>query len=152
MDFMLRNDDSSRKSNSSFTNITCIKCHKEAMGEKKIERLPDGGTLIKAMHADGKQCSWAEYDTIEDVMENRKKEKNPKRIVCPACSKRGRINHYYKDDKKRENVSYLVVHEPIGGEWGRKSKVKRVRRCYINDSKDRDIILKKLGRYIEKDD
>jgi len=146
MDFMLTNTDSSPPSSPS---ITCIKCHKEAIKEKKIERLPDGGTLIKAIHADGRQCSWAEYDTIEDVMENRKKEKNPRIILCPACSKRGRINHYYKDDKKRENVSYLVVHEPIGGEWGRKSKVKRVRRCYINDSAQRDIILKKLGRYIE---
>lgn len=150
MDLMLTNHDSSAFSTPETSRVTCIKCHKEAIEEKQIERLPDGGTLINALHADGKKCSWAEYDTIEDVMENRKKEKNPKIIVCPACSKRGRINHYYKDDKKKENVSYLVVHEPIGGEWGRKSKVKRVRRCYINDSNQRDIILKKLGRYITK--
>jgi len=50
---------------------------------------------------------------------------------------------------KAIHVSYLVVHEPIGGEWGRKSKVKSVRRCYINDPDQRDIILRKLGRYIE---
>jgi len=71
-------------------------------------------------------------------------------IICPSCLKKGRINHYYINKRKKENVSYLVVHEPIGGEWGKKSKVKRVRRCYINDPKQRDIILKKLGRYIEK--
>lgn len=52
--------------------------------------------------------------------------------------------------KKKENVSYLVVHEPIGGEWERKSKVKRVRRCYINNPNQRNVILKKLGRYIQK--
>lgn len=143
-------NNSFRITQSSGTDVICIKCHKQALAEKEVERLPDGGTLIKAVHSDGRECSWAEYDTIEDMMKKDKK-KNPKIIVCPSCSKRGRINHYYKDERKKENVSYLVVHEPIGGEWGKKSKVKRVRRCYINDPVQRDMILKKLGRYIEKE-
>jgi hypothetical protein len=147
MEFQLNKTASIPATSSSDT--ICIKCHKPALAEKEVERLPDGGTLIKAFHGDGKECSWAEYDAIEDMMEKEKK-KNPRIIVCPACSKRGRINHYYKDVRKKENVSYLVVHEPIGGEWGKKSKVKRVRRCYINDPIQRDTILKKLGRYIEK--
>jgi len=133
----------------SASDIICIKCHKQALAEKQIERLPDGGTLIKTFHPDGKECSWAEYDNIDDMME-RVRIKNPKIIICPSCLKKGRINHYYINKRKKENVSYLVVHEPIGGEWGRKSKVKRVRRCYINEPVQRDIILKKLGRYIER--
>lgn len=130
-------------------NLICVKCRKPALGEKPVELLPDGGTLIKAIHPDSSECTWAEYDTIEGVMK-RKKEMNPKIIVCPSCSTKGRINYYSPNKNKKENVVYFMVHEPIGGEWGKKGKVKRVRRCYISDPKQRDIILKKLGRYIEK--
>lgn len=128
--------------------LICIKCRKPALREQPIELLPDGGTMMKAVHPNGKECRWAEYDNIDDVMEGRKKTKNPRIIVCPACSKKGRINYSHPD--KNKMVTYFVVHEPIGGEWGRKGKVKRVRRCYITNPERRDIILKKLGRYIKK--
>jgi len=131
------------------SNIICVKCHNPALQENRVEKLPDGGTLIKAIHRDGKECTWAEYDTIEGMMKKDRVVK-PKIIVCPACMKRGRINHYYPKKGKKENVGYVVVHEAIGGEWGRKGKVKRVRRCYIKEPNQRDIILKKLGRYIRK--
>jgi hypothetical protein len=134
---------------SSSSNIICIKCRKPAFAEEPVERLPDGGTLVKAIHADGKECKWAEYDTIEDVMEDRNRIKNPRMIVCPACSKEGRVTHYYPNRMKKENVVYYVAHEEIEGYWGKSQKSKRRRRCYIRDPKQRDILLKELGRYIE---
>jgi hypothetical protein len=40
-----------------------------------------------------KSSQGAECDNIDDVMEDRKKTKNPRIIVCPACSKKGRVNY-----------------------------------------------------------
>ena len=134
---------------SSSSNILCVRCRKPALAEESVEKLPDGGTLIKAIHADGKECKWAEYDTIEDVMEDRNRVKNPRTIVCPDCSTTGRINHYYPNKMKKENVGYYVAHEQIEGYWGNNQKAKKYRRCYIRDSKQRDILLKELGRYIK---
>ena len=41
-------------------------------------------------------------------MEGRKKTKNPRIIVCPACSTRGRIN--YSHPNKNKMVSDFVVY------------------------------------------
>jgi hypothetical protein len=40
--------------------LICIKCRKPALLEKSVELLPDGGTMMKAVHPDGKECIWAD--------------------------------------------------------------------------------------------
>jgi hypothetical protein len=60
-----------------FLQITFCRYHnKEALAEKKIPTLPDDGTLIKAVHPDGKECSWAglvcKHTCIEHLKEYEK--------------------------------------------------------------------------------
>jgi hypothetical protein len=50
--------------------------------------------------------------------------------------------------KKPEIVTYFVAHEKLKGTWGREKTVAKLRRCYIKYQEQRNIVLKKLGRYI----
>ena len=114
-----------------------------------IERLPNNGIVMKATHSDVNMTthSWAEYKSFWDV--GQRKPRSPTRIKCPKCGKLGRINEYKPDIRKKpEIVTYFVVHEKLKGIWGKDKTVARLRRCYIRDPEQRDIVLKKLGRYI----
>lgn len=114
-----------------------------------VERLPNNGVLMKAIHSDANRIShsWAEYKSFWDV--GQRKPRNPTRIKCPKCGKIGRINEYKPNiQKKPEIVAYFVAHEKVKGIWGKNKTVAKLRRCYIRDPEQRDIVLKKLGRYI----
>jgi hypothetical protein len=123
----------------------CPICNQECT-KKSIERLPNTGILMKAVHKDGTEHKWAEYESIFAVLVSRKRY-NPKVIVCPVCNKRGRVNDYRPNDDP-VNTKYVVNHERTAGTWGKAQRVPRRRRCYIKTQEHRDIILMKLGRYI----
>ena len=89
----------------------------------------------------------AEYKSFWDV--GQRKPRNPTRIKCPKCGKIGRINEYKPNIRKKpEIIAYFVAHEKVKGIWGKNKTVARLRRCYIRDIEQRNIVLKKLGRYI----
>lgn len=112
-----------------------------------VEKLPKSGIKMVAVHDDGIRHEWVRYDSITQIGKHPPNKPNPKRIVCPKCGKRGRINAFR--NSKNTKIAYLVVHEKLPGYWG-KSAVPKRRRCYIRDPDHRDIILKKLGRYINQ--
>lgn len=124
----------------------CPVCGNEGI-QRAVELLPKTGTLMKIRHPDGKEHRWAEYDSIYDVAHQPTK-RNPTIIKCPKCGKRGRINHYHPKKRHPEIVRYLIVHDKIGGTWGKQKYTKRDR-CYLKPE-HRDTVLKKLGRYIRK--
>jgi hypothetical protein len=151
---------------------TCSICLKE--GERVIvEKLPSAGRIEEIRHKDGsKPHRFASYSSIYDIGHPDKLKPNPRIIKCPRCGKEGRVNaqrrfilHRYtvlkrqnKDGSKeyektkpqwREaytHIRYIVTHEKLPGSWGH--RVDKRRRCCIISQKDRDYVLKKLGRYI----
>jgi len=143
---------SNKKSSMSDSRIDiCHVCNESAI-VFPVERLSNNGIVMKAVHSDAKKTihKWAEYKSIFDI--GRGKGRNPIKIKCPSCGKIGRINEYKPDLKKKpEVVAYYVAHEKLKGTWGKNKTVSKLRRCYIKDPKQRDIILKKLGRYIERE-
>jgi hypothetical protein len=117
-----------------------------------IEKLPKAGLAMGCTHQDGTIHRWAEFRSMNAVIEkNTRKSPKPKMIICPDCGKRGRVNDYHTDPQRPDMISYLVVHGKIRGKWGTKRghKINKRDRCYITDKQQRDIILKKLGRYIQ---
>lgn len=138
--------------NKTATTLICVcpLCGEEGK-IRTLEVLPDNGLSMECVH-DGGQTShkWAEFDSMDMVVSKNRTGKEPKIIICPVCNKRGRVNGYHPHGAAPQNVEYLVTHEKLKGTWGRKgNKISRRRRCYIKKPKDRDIILKKLGRYIQ---
>ena len=124
----------------------CPICGLEGI-QKAVELLPKTGTLMTIRHPDGKIHRWAAYDSIYDIGITSKRAVNPIRMKCPKCHKFGRVNHFFADKKTPHEVSYYIIHEKIEGTWG-KSKLDRRRRCYIRDSEQREMVLRKLGRCI----
>lgn len=135
----------------------CGKCG--IMGvESPVELLPKGGILMRAIHEDGTEHRWAEYTSMYMGRE-RKSRNDEDKIMCPKCAaegkrKIGRINSFHRDIHNHpEIIDYQIVHEKLGvrkhGTWGKEKQPKR-NRCYINDPEQRNIILKKLHRYIEQ--
>jgi len=127
---------------------SCVMCGKPGL-EKHSEVLPDKGILIKVIHDDGKICEFVEYASVDSfLMERSRKKKDPKMMNCPLCGQEGRITPYRpRKDKQFHKWTYYIVHEPIGGYWGKNHKTKKCRRCYIKTEEQRDQILKRLGRY-----
>jgi|SRR5690242_15149468 hypothetical protein len=126
----------------------CLKCDRPGI-EKATEVLPDKGTLIKVMHDDGSTCDFEEYSSIDSFLNRGKKnERNPELMNCPLCGQEGRIgNSRPKKDKQFHKWIYFIVHEQIEGYWGKKSKIKKRRRCYMKTEEQRTEVLKRLGRY-----
>jgi hypothetical protein len=116
-----------------------------------IEKLPKAGLAMGCTHQDGTVHRWAEFPSMNAVMEkNARKSPNARIIVCPVCGKRGRVNDYHDYPQRPDIISYVVTHGKIKGTWGTKgNKISRRDRCYITKKEHRDIILKKLKRYIE---
>ena len=114
-----------------------------------VERLSNNGIVMEAVHSDVNRTIhlWAEYKSFWDL--GKRKPRKPIRIKCPRCGKMGRINEYKPDLHERpENVAYFVAHEKLQGKWGKNKAIAKLRRCYIRDPEQRDIVLMKLGRYI----
>lgn len=121
---------------------------------RPIEKLPKTGFAMSCIHPDGTVHRWAVFHSMSDMIEKNKRKTgtDPRIILCPKCNHRGRINDYHTDPQRPDLISYVVVHGKIRGKWGTKrgSKISKRDRCYITDREQRDIILKKLRRYIEK--
>jgi hypothetical protein len=131
----------------------CGKCGIEGI-ESPVELLPKGGILMRAVHDDGTVHKWAEYSSMYLGRERKTEGENV--IYCPKCAaegknKKGMVNAYHPDIANHpEQIEYQILHEKIKGTWGKHNKRQRRNRCYITDKDQRDIILKKLGRYIEQ--
>ncbi|NAL77293.1 hypothetical protein [Nitrososphaera sp. AFS] len=123
----------------------CLVCG--ALGvEKYSETLPDGAVLIKVIHDNGQFCEFQEYKSVDSFLQ-RKKNKVKSKIIshCPVCGKPGRINSY-RPDKSRKNFkwAFYVDHERVQGYWGKKTKIRKIRRCYMK-TEDQENAKKELG-------
>lgn len=125
--------------------IKCSVCFQEGI-EKPVEKNPDGSSLIKIIHDDGKVCEYSEFSSISDYIDGTKRKRDPRFLLCPICGKEGRAG-WYKAKAKDNKFVYYIAHQnsKLKGSWG-KSKVKKVDRCYVRDPKKRDTLLKELGR------
>lgn len=103
---------------------------------------------MECIHEDESTHKWAEYGSMQAVVDKNKRNVNPKIIICPVCNRRGRVNAYHPNKQIHDHVEYLVTHEKVEGMWGKDNKIAKRRRCYIKKPNDRVAILKKLGRYI----
>lgn len=128
----------------------CLVCDLEGESQP-VERLPNGGIRFRMVHSDGKIHEWGQFPSIGILLKDEKATPKLRRLVCPKCGKRGRINGFTPKGKPPSVVEYVVVHEKIAGTWGKEGKHPKQRRCYITDPEQRDTVLKKLGRYIAKE-
>lgn len=127
------------------TYTTCLKCDKPGI-EKAIETLPDGAILIKVFHQNGKFCVFQEYKLVDSFLHrNEQKVKCKPTDHCPVCGKPGRINSYLPN-KSRKNFKwrFYVDHERVQGYWGKKTKIRKIRRCYMK-TEDQEKAKKELG-------
>jgi hypothetical protein len=125
----------------------CSKCNKPGI-VKAVEMLPDKGILMKAAHPDGIRHQWVVYRSISDLG---KQEyiRNPKYITCPRCGKKGRIGWFRREGfKKPDRIAYYLIHEKMDGTWGKRGRMSKYRRCWIYNQEQREVITKKLGRFI----
>ena len=96
-----------------------------------VELLPQHATLMKIQHEDGTEHKWAQRNSLEGIGLHRIK-KNPVRMHCPKCGLMGRISGYHTNPKE-PTIEYLIVHEKIGGTWG-KAKLSK-NKIYYNTLK-----------------
>jgi hypothetical protein len=119
----------------------CPICDKEGI-KQIVERLPKDGLFMRLTHLDGSVHDWGEY-----YSNDHKETRDPKRIHCPKCGKLGIVNSWNPDAKQPWIIKYYVRHGKI--KYG-KGNSRSQDRCMIEDSAQRDQILKKLGRYISQ--
>ena len=102
---------------------------------RPVEVLPGGGVLFECAHDSGKLCEWAAYEGWGQLR-NAKNDRmaSPEIQECPKCHEPGVIKTERDDSTRPDRYSYRISH-PDG------------RRCRLS-GKDRDVILKLLGRYI----
>jgi hypothetical protein len=121
----------------------CLVCGKPGI-EKCSEKLPDGAVLIKVFHNDQEFCAFPEYKSVDSFLHRRKGGT----IInhCPVCRKSGRV-FSYRRNKSQKNFkwSFYVAHEHLQGYWGKKTKIRKVRRCYMNTEDRENVIKKELG-------
>lgn len=113
-------------------------CNKEAIVEA-VEMLPGKGVLYRCVHSDGSiPCEYSEYENISSIYDAVKDNPSPE-INCPECNKLGIVKAERDDSDKTkpDNWNYYISH-PNG-------------ECLVTKKEHRDIILKALGRYIEKE-
>jgi hypothetical protein len=124
---------------------SCLICGKPGI-ERRGETLPDKSILIKVVHDDGSACRFSEYPTFSTFLDSHEKKREPRLMKCPVCKNIGRIGYYRPNKEKEFHLwRYYIKHEPVGGYWGIKQKVKRYRRCYMKTENQKNVILKKLG-------
>ena len=124
----------------------CLVCGKPGV-ERYSETLPDGAVLIKVFHDNRKFCAFPEYKSVDSFLHRGEKKVKSKIIdQCPVCGKAGRITSF-RPNKSRKNFkwSFYVAHEQVEGYWGKKTKIRKVRRCYIKSEDQKNAIKKELG-------
>jgi hypothetical protein len=106
-------------------------------GQRRVVELqPTDGELWKVDHDDGTTCEWDQHRSIESLY--KKRPQNTDYMVCPICSKNGKIITFRKDKiYKPYKYDYKISH-------GKKF-------CEITKQEDRDTILKFLGRWVGED-
>lgn len=115
---------------------------------RAVEKLPNG-TAMLAIHEDGTEHHWLTYDSLDSI--SYKKEREPRIINCPKCHHRGRLGEFHQKGDPPDKISYYVYHGPRKGYWGKgKNKIKKTDRCWFYTKEDKEVILKRLGRYIEE--
>jgi hypothetical protein len=121
----------------------CAICKK--LGQRRaIERLPHNGILWRINHDDGTVCEWGRYKSFEDLRQPNEayEDESIVEITCPRCNKIGKIGSYRKDCKNHpDKYDYMISH---------KTKGRYQKRCFMITQEQRDLVLKKLGRYIEQ--
>jgi DNA-directed RNA polymerase subunit M/transcription elongation factor TFIIS len=126
----------------------CRICEQEGI-LASVERLPGSGILKKAIHKNNVEHRWVVYESILDIGARPRKEYKPSKINCPVCGQQGNIYDHVPDKRKPENVKYFVHHGVVKGSRTPEHYNGKQIVCYIKEQAHRDIILKKLGRYIE---
>ena len=114
----------------------CPICDKPALVEA-IEGIP-GGILFRSVHDEGKDCIFSKYTDL-DALYNAKNDNPSPELKCPECNDFGLVKAE-RDDSDRtkpDNWKYYISH-PNGGS------------CLVTNE-HRNVILKALGRYIEKE-
>jgi len=119
-------------------------CHKEGL-EEVVEKLPDAGTYVRFRHNDGTEHGWGVYNSISDLGKAINIKYNPKRMHCPKCGKIGIINSWRPKEKEPWIVKYYIRHGKITYGEGNYRKQDR---CMIEEQIHRDLVLKRLNRYI----
>jgi hypothetical protein len=116
----------------------CPICEKEAIIEA-VEMVPGQGILYRCKHIDGStECEYSEYKDMDAVKTASKDRPSPE-LGCPECGKLGIVKAERDDSDKTkpDNWKYYISH-PRG-------------QCLVSKKEHRDIILKALGRYLEKE-
>lgn len=107
----------------------CPICNKP--GQRKVaELLPNCGELWSVVNEDGTAHEWSRFDSVESSREDVEEQ-----IICPICGSDGKIITY-RNDK---------IHYPYKYDFKISHGVKN---CEIIGQEDRDVVLKKLGRYV----
>lgn len=124
---------------SDFDNI-CRICFEEG-NVSVVETLPYGAAM-ECKHTDGTKHTWTKYTSLATL--GKRKTGKPVVITCPKCEKKGTINYYRPNPNRTDRITYIIRHERIKGTWG-KSKLAKVRRCYITDKNHKETIKRHLG-------
>jgi len=127
----------------------CRVCQKEAT-VRPFERLPNDGLAMRAVHADGTTLhTWCIYGSFSDIGRRRTKEHRV-RMRCPrrGCNKIGIIGWLRPDLSQPEKIEYHISHGISKKEKFSSGRPKEIRH-HFSKKPERDLLLKKLGRYIE---
>lgn len=116
----------------------CPTCKRMGLVEP-VELVPGSGVLYRCTHDDGTpQCQWSKFHDL-DAVRSAKTDHPRIELKCPECNEWGVIvaEQDESDRMKPDSWNYYLSH-PTGK-----------RRCLVKPD-NRDLVLKSLGRYIQK--
>lgn len=116
----------------------CPTCKRMGLVEP-VELVPGSGVLYRCTHDDGTpQCQWSKFHDL-DAVRSAKTDHPRIELKCPECNEWGVIvaEQDENDRMKPDSWNYYLSH-PTGK-----------RRCLVKPE-HRDLVLKSLGRYIQK--
>ena len=116
----------------------CPTCKRMGLVEP-VELVPGSGVLYRCTHDDGTpQCQWSKFHDL-DAVRSAKTDHPRIELKCPECNEWGVIvaEQDENDRMKPDSWTYYLSH-PTGK-----------RRCLVKPE-HRDLVLKSLGRYIQK--
>jgi len=127
-----------------FSNV-CWICFKSG-NVSVTEQLPYGQAM-SCTHDDQKIHTWTKYNSLDSLGRRGALSTTgkPVTIICPKCNKKGTVNYYRPNADRTDRFVYVVRHERIKGTWG-KTKIKKVRRCYIQDKDQKEQVKIQLDK------